>query len=105
SPGTVFDPAAARRSTRAQNAKDAHVVLDRRDLRFGTVADEILETFDVAVALGALAEHDSGTFGPIDMARSEKGRRDQVDADVPPGSALLELHEFTNRWITEVLIL
>src|SRR5206468_13044517 len=79
-PSTVAGSAAARSPASPQNTEDAHVILDGRDLRFGAVADEVLETLDVVVALGALAEQDGGTFGPIDMARSKERRRDHVDA-------------------------
>src|SRR5206468_1176662 len=96
--------ASARSPADAQDTEDAHVVLDGRDLRFGAVADEVLESLDVAVALGALAEQDGRTFGPIDMGRSQEGRRDRVDGDIPFRSPLLDLHEFVNRRITEFLV-
>src|SRR3989442_801993 len=105
SPSTVSGSASARSPAGPQDTEDAHVVLDGRNLRFGAVADEVLETLDVAVALGALAEQDGGTFRPIDMGRSQEGRRDHVDADIPLRSALLELHEFVNGRITEFLVL
>src|SRR5206468_8486483 len=71
SPSTVSGSASARSPAGPQDTEEAHVVLDGRNLRFGAVADEVLETLDVAVALGALAEQDGGTFRPINMGRSQ----------------------------------
>src|SRR3989442_10033811 len=104
SPSTVSGSASARSPAGPQDAEDAQVVLDGRDLRFGAVADEVLETLDVAVPLGALAEQDRGTFGPVDMARSQEGRREQVDADIPLSSALLEVQQFVHSRITEFFV-
>src|SRR5262245_7972341 len=39
------------------------------------------------------------------MTRSQEGRREQVNADIPFGSAFLELQKFIHRWITEFLVL
>src|SRR5262249_24334033 len=80
-----------------QHAQDAHVVFYGRDFGFGAVADKVLETFDVAVPLRALAEQDGRTFRAIDMSRSQEGRRDGIDADIPLARAFPELHEFVDR--------
>ena len=72
---------AAGHAADAQHAEDAHVVLDGRNAGLRAVADEGLQLLDVAVALGALREHDGGMLFAIDVAGFEEGRRGAIDAD------------------------
>ena len=104
SPGAIGGSAPAGTPLDPQNTEDAHVVLDGGDLRFGAVADDILESLDIALALGTLAKHDGGTFSPIDMGRSQERRREHVDADIPLLRALLKLQKFVNGRITACFV-
>src|SRR3954471_21855033 len=64
--GVVAGVAAAGGAAGAQDTEDAHVVFDAGDFGRGTVLDHGLDLLDVAVAFGALGEHDGGMAFAID---------------------------------------
>lgn len=66
----------------AEDAEDAHVVFHGGYAGLGAVADEDLEGFDVAVALGALGEHDGGMLFAVDVGGLEDGWAYAEDFDV-----------------------
>ena len=51
----------------SQHAEDAQVVLDSRYARGGAVLNHRLHRFNLAIALGTLAEHDARIPFPIDV--------------------------------------
>src|SRR5207247_474877 len=80
-PRAVRRIAAPWRAPAAQHAEDAHVVLDRRDTRAGTVADHGLERLDIAIALGTVGQHDRRMPLAIDVAGGQEWRTEAVNAD------------------------
>ena len=64
---------------RPQNAQQAHVVLECGNADFRTGFDHPVNIINVAIALGALAEHDGAAFFVVDVARSQKGESDHVE--------------------------
>src|SRR5262245_36969350 len=57
-PRAVTRAAPARCRPGPQYTQEAHVVLERRNPGLGTSRDHLLDVFDVAIALGALPQHD-----------------------------------------------
>ncbi len=76
---------AAGRGAAADDAQDAHVVLQLRDAGAGGVAHHLLDVLDFAIALRALAEHDVGILALGDVGGAERERhgfeRDAVGFD------------------------
>ena len=76
----VDGAAAPGRRLGAHDAEDGHVVLERRDARARGVADHLADVVDLAVALGALAEHDVRHLGPRDVVGAHR-QRHHVERD------------------------
>ncbi len=95
-PDGVLLVAAAGAGAGAEDAEDAHVVLDRGQAGGGAVADHELELFDVAVALGGLGEHDGGMLFAVDEAGLEDGRADAEDLDVVGGGEVAHAVELVD---------
>src|SRR5262249_7459272 len=86
----VAGAAAARRALGANDAEDRQVVLQARDTGLGRGPDHGADVVDLAIALGALAEHDVGVLGARDVRRAE-WQGHGVEGDAVKLNALPEL--------------
>ncbi len=59
-----------------------------------------MDVVDVAVALGALAEHDGPPFFAIDVARREEGERHHVEVDAVRFTQFARAGQFLDRPMT-----
>src|SRR3954447_7611120 len=90
--GAVGGAAAAGRGPGADDAEDAHVVLQGRDARLGRVADHLADGVDLAVALRAFAEHDVRVLALRDGAGAER-QRGHVQLEAVRLDALAQLDQ------------
>src|SRR5581483_2592591 len=90
--GTVSAIAAARGRLGADHAQDTHVVLKRWDSGFGGVTDHLADVVDLAVPLGALAQHDVRVFRLRDV-RGTQRQRHAIELDAVRFDAFAQLRQ------------
>ncbi len=97
-PAVMQRVAASRHAVGAHHAQHAHIVLDGPDAGGGAGADMVLEGFDIAVALRALAQHDGRVLFPVDVRGGQQHAVHHADIQLPFGGQLQHLaHLFRRR--------
>ena len=82
-PAIVDRVSAARYFFQSRHAGQAHhIVLDAADAGGGAVAQVVLERLDLAVALGALAQHDAGMPFLVDIGGLQQHAVHDLDLDL-----------------------